>query len=310
MTSDIDPEQLKELFAQAADIAAGVPEPMQDAAFNRALDQLLGHPKSPGPTRDQSKRQGRKQRNKSTSQTDTTPGAGESPAGRLIAEINRTVYPQIFSATTVLDRALHVLRLAEEDFGVELLSAPEIAQILVEKFRLPTTHQAVRQALGARPQYVDTTQVKRGAGGRSVLAYRIMSPGTDFLDGGGTTAATEGSTSSAEQAPKARARRKTTRKRQPSATEATKAGAKSGRANRSPAPSTRKKGPKTALVELISEGFFDEPRLIGDTRERLRHKKGLNFTLQDLSPTLVRLLREGSLDREQNDSGQYEYRRP
>ena len=62
------------------------------------------------------------------------------------------------------------------------------------------------------------------------------------------------------------------------------------------------------LEELIDEGFFNEPRTMAETQERLRHKKGIRYTLQDLSPTFVRLLREGRLDRDRNASGQYEYR--
>lgn len=37
-----DPEKLKAAFTRAAEIAAVVPESMQEAAFHRALDQILG----------------------------------------------------------------------------------------------------------------------------------------------------------------------------------------------------------------------------------------------------------------------------
>jgi len=70
----------------------------------------------------------------------------------------------------------------------------------------------------------------------------------------------------------------------------------------------RRRGPKTVVGELIDEGFFKEPRTIGEAQEQLRHKKGVRYTLQDLSPAFVRLLREGRLDRDRNASGQYEYR--
>jgi flagellar biosynthesis GTPase FlhF len=228
----------------------------------------------------------------------------------LIAKINRTNYPEIFKAPSVLDRALRVLRLAEEDFGVEFLSAPEIAQVLKDKFRLPTTHQAVRQALGARPQFVDTRQVKRGYRGRAVVAYRIMSPGAEFLDAGGTASDEE----TPRRAPKRRqtSRKQTSTKRQSEAGQRERANGASRQAARATSASTSRSrvGPKRALAELIAEGFFDESRTIADAKERLRHKKGLNFKVQDLSPALVRLLREGSLDREQGEGGQYEYRRP
>ena len=316
-SSSPDAERLKQLFAQAAEIAAGVPEAMQDAAFNRALDQLLADTSPPsGQNPDKPARRGAKTPRTAPKKGADMPVSDESPTTRLVAEINRTAYPEIFSVSNALDRSLRILRLADVDFGVEFLSAPEIAQILVEKFRLPTSHQAVRQALGTKPQYVDTTQVFRGSRGRAVLAYRIMSPGIDFLDAGGSAAQEGGSTPSRSRPTKARPKKSKGSRQAASAAEragtnaeAEATGTGKSKKNASTA-SARKKGPKAALTELITEGYFDEPRLIGDARERLRHKKGLSFTLQDLSPALVRLLRERSLDREQNESGQYEYRRP
>jgi hypothetical protein len=303
-----DLKRLRKAFAQAAEIAGAVPEPMQEAAFNRALDEVLGVAPVPEPKADSPEHPARKSRG-GRQPPKTRPEQTEGPAESLIAQINRTNYPEIFSAGSVLDRALRVLRLAEEEFGVEFLSAPEIAQVLKEKFRLPTTHQAVRQALAARPQYVDTQSVKRGSRGRAVVAYRIMSPGADFLDAGGTASE---ETQPAKRAPtrrRAAPRRRSTAKKKSKAEEREQPDA-SGESRSSASTPRSRLGPKRALGELIAEGFFDEPRTIADAKERLRHKKGLSFTLQDLSPALVRLLREGSLDREQGDGGQYEYRRP
>lgn len=42
MTKKAEPD-LKKLFKQAAEIAMQVPESMQDAAFNRALEMLTAH---------------------------------------------------------------------------------------------------------------------------------------------------------------------------------------------------------------------------------------------------------------------------
>jgi hypothetical protein len=80
-------------------------------------------------------------------------------------------------------------------------------------------------------------------------------------------------------------------------------GTKSGRTTK-----RRRRGPKSALEDLVGEGFFSEARTINDAQEQLRHKKGLTFTLQELAPAFVRLLRERQLDRDRNDSGHYEYR--
>ena len=64
------------------------------------------------------------------------------------------------------------------------------------------------------------------------------------------------------------------------------------------------------MTSLITEGFFNKPQTMTATQEYLRHKKGLTFKVSDLSPTFVRLLREGLLDRDRNEAGQYEYKRP
>jgi hypothetical protein len=288
-----DPEELKAAFKRAADIAAVVPESMQEAAFHRALDQILGTAgEQPAASRAPSRR-GQRQTTKTEPEA-----AAEDPAAQLIHGINRTAYPEIASATKVLDRALAVLRLASRDFNIDGLTAPEIAKVLTEKFRQRTTRQAVTQALGAAHTMVDT-----GRRGRTTV-YRIMQPGEDYLEAGGSQARA----GEDGKSPSLRRRRRQSRRRQP----AGRSRASSASEETSPAPRAarggRRRGPKAVLEELISEGFFSEPRTMVETQEQLRHKKGIRYTLQDLSPTFVRLLREGRLDRDRNASGQYEYR--
>jgi hypothetical protein len=64
------------------------------------------------------------------------------------------------------------------------------------------------------------------------------------------------------------------------------------------------------IEALIEEGFFDSPKVISDIQDQLRDKRGAVFKATDLSPALVRLLRENALDRDRNDSNQFEYRVP
>jgi hypothetical protein len=137
---------------------------------------------------------------------------------------------------------------------------------------------------------VDTN--KRG----QTTLYRIMRAGEDYLE-------REDDQHEANATPRGRARERS-RKPGPQAKSSTKTSAQKGIARRT----TRRRGPKAALGDLIDDGFFSEARTINDAQEQLRHKRGLRFTLQELSPSFVRLLREGRLDRDRNDSGQYEYR--
>jgi hypothetical protein len=64
------------------------------------------------------------------------------------------------------------------------------------------------------------------------------------------------------------------------------------------------------IEELIDGGFFASPKAISDIQRQLRNKRGVTFKATDLSPALVRLLRQKSLDRERNDSNQFEYSVP
>jgi hypothetical protein len=69
-------------------------------------------------------------------------------------------------------------------------------------------------------------------------------------------------------------------------------------------------GPKQVVIDLKSKGYFSTKRTISDVRDYLQKKRGHNFTLQDLSPTLLSLVRSGELDRDKNADGQYEYKAP
>lgn len=69
-------------------------------------------------------------------------------------------------------------------------------------------------------------------------------------------------------------------------------------------------GPKQAVLDLKAKGFFSTKRTISDVRDYLQKKRGHSFTLQDLSPTLLSLVRSGELDRDKNADGQYEYKAP
>jgi hypothetical protein len=285
-----DPDELKDAFKRAAEIAAVVPESMQEAAFHRALDEVLGVP-AQGP--EAPKGSTRRRTPPATKRPDEA--ENDDAAARLIDEINRTAYPEIASASKVLDRALALLRLASRDFGIDGLTAPEIAKVLTEKFRQRTTRQAVTQALSAAHTMADT-----GRRGRTTV-YRIMQPGEDYLDAGGS----ESQPTERRSRPSRRGRGRQPKSAGQSRGKSTR---KAKNATTARAGAGRRRGPKTVLGELIDDGFFKEPRTMGDAQEQLRHKRGIRYTLQDLSPAFVRLLREGRLDRDRNASGQYEYR--
>jgi hypothetical protein len=186
-----------------------------------------------------------------------------------------------------------VLKIARDEFSIDGLKASEVAKVLTDKFRLRTTRQRVGQVLDAAGNYVDRLP---GSGG---ARYRVMQPGEDFLAAGGSAPQPRDN----GEVPQRRSRT-TTRRRKGPARKKTSSDSHGKRARSS------KTGPRAALTELVSEGFFNQPRTITDARDQLRSKKGLAFKPTDLSPALVRMLRDGLLDRDRNESGTYEYRVP
>lgn len=67
-------------------------------------------------------------------------------------------------------------------------------------------------------------------------------------------------------------------------------------------------GPKAAIGQLLESGYLRSARTISQIQEELQHRRGHRYAVQELSPALVRSVRDGSLTRERNESGQYEYR--
>ncbi len=274
---------LKELFKQAAEIAAQVPERMQEAAFNRAIDLLTG----PGEDSNKSTPKTKVKKNsRATQQSSPTP-KNDSPAVDLVEIIDSTQHPGVLSAKKVLDRALMVLQIALNEHEIDGLTPTEISTVLTDKFRVSTTSAAVRMALGDVTNLVN--RLPRGKG----FAYRIMGPGEEYLAHLG-----EGESSS----PARRAKTKTKSKR------ATKERATSKASAKSRAKSKTSVGPKATIVSLIDSGYFSQARTGPEIKTYLKNKRGLNFETDQLRMTLLRLVREDKLDRDENPDGSYEYK--
>lgn len=68
-------------------------------------------------------------------------------------------------------------------------------------------------------------------------------------------------------------------------------------------------GPKKILHDLLSSGFFDNSRIISEIIAHIKLKTGHNYKANELSPSLLRILRDGYLAREKNDKGKYEWKK-
>jgi hypothetical protein len=160
-------DDLKELFKKAADIASEVPENMQQIAFTRALDLFLG--KAP----EAKAKTGRKRSaavGKSKEKTE------DASVELILQKLDRTKYPIMDELSDVLDRSLYVLRIAKDELNIDGFIASQIAKILTDKFRLPTSRQAVYARLSTAIKIVDSKPA-----GNATL-FRIMQPGEKYLD--------------------------------------------------------------------------------------------------------------------------------
>jgi hypothetical protein len=288
-------KELEKAFLEAAEIAKQLPKNLQEAGFNRAVEQILG----------KGSRASGGRRSGAGGRANTNKTAEERNISELVEAIDRTAHPDVGATERVGDRALKVLQLAHHHHDVDGLTAGEIATILSRKFRLPTKANSVLKALDRETNAVD---VRSGAGASRV--FHIMAPGESYLErlraGEGVGRRHRGSGRKATKnagerrkkatVSKAPAKEKTTDKKNIT-TEKKATGRKvAGRP-----------GPKAAVGQLLNAGFFRSARTIAEIQEELQHRRGHGYSLQELAPALVRSIRDESLSRERNSEGQYEY---
>ena len=285
---------LKELFKQAAEIAEQVPENMQEAAFNRALEMLTGdtgvNSTSKGSGLSEVTKRKAKKKESATSKQ-------EGSSERLIKAIDSTQHPGIISATKALDRALMVLQIALTEHQIDGLSPTDIATILTDKFRISTTSAAVGMALGRVTTLVNRIPQKNG------FIYRIMGPGQVYLthlkkEGKAVPASTRKPANKKKATAKTKAVKETSVKK---TVEKKKIGKKNAR--------RRKKGATAILDELIQEGFFKSPQTISKIIRHCSTHKAQKFKTNELSTPLTRFVRNAKLKRNENSDAQFEYKK-
>lgn len=272
---------IEDAIKEAAKIAGLVPETLREAAFNKAFDAILNDGASSAPDKKISKKVNKSK----TVQSQTNV---EDPVAILLEHLDRTAHSEVGKASKVLERSLFLLRAARDDLNIDGLSAPQIAQVLTEKFRIKTSRQAVTGALGDAGDKVDLQKKSNS------VFYRLMQPGDDYLESGDFSSPAK---KSPPQKPNA-ATKKTTRKKSISKS---KVSAKK-------TPQKGRPGPGKMLQLLTEDGYFDKLKSINDIvihcEKNLAHK----YSLQDFSTPLRRAIHKGLLQREENKDGQYEYK--
>jgi hypothetical protein len=156
---------------EAAELAQLVPEPLREAAFNPAFEQLIAESEVPVRSTRSSSTGKTSAKRRGASTTPRTTTEAEETATVLISSLSRTDHPEIGTASKALDRALHLLRIANTEHDIDGMTAPQIAKVLTDKFRQRVSRQAINQALDAAGTYVDRTPTSSG------VVYRLMGPG-------------------------------------------------------------------------------------------------------------------------------------
>lgn len=279
-------EEFQELFKRAATIAASVPEAMQEAAFNRALDMLSGNyaPQSQVPTPGA-------QVNK-PGKTAIQGDGGNDPVETLLS-MDRTIAGGVDDEDNALNKGLALLRVAYEHFQIDGLTSPQIAQILTDKFRWRVSRQAITQAFDRAGRLVDPVP------GKGAAKYRLMEAGILYLD-----------TPTDQRKLETSVPRKRSSKNGKQDSGATATGKQSSESPKAGKKKSSRMGPRAAIEGLIASGFFSTPRAIKAMQDELDHNQGLRFKTGDLASTLTRLLRDQKLKRARNADNQYEYVTP
>ena len=161
-------DKLKEIFKEAAEIVSKVPGNMQPVAFSRAIDILLGEAPD---IKTSIKIKGKKD----PASRKVVGRKKDELVEQLLKDIDSTKYPIINKLDKVLERSLLVIKIANDEFKVDGLNAPQVATVLTNKFRLKTTRQAVAMVLKDAGNYVN--RVPDG----KAFKYKIMRPGEEYL---------------------------------------------------------------------------------------------------------------------------------
>lgn len=268
-------KSVQEIIEEAAKAAALAPEHLQEIAFSKAFDALsssddgssAGVMNSPGRVSDTEK--------------------GKSETAVNLDLIDRTSHPEINHENSALNNSLRLLVAARNDLGVDGLTAAEISKTLTEKFRASVTRQTVGRALNSAGRFVN--RFTEGA----AVKFQIMGPGEDYLKSDESSVDVSNSNSKPKKGKKKK--------------QASKKKSNSKPKSKSSVKAKRRIGPDSALRHLLEKGFFKEPKKIGEITATIEKDMGRRFKSSEVSPVLLRYLRNGDLQREKNEDNQYEY---
>lgn len=156
-----------DLAKKARDQVQELDEPYRSIAYETILRDLIQEAKRETPAPVKSKRKM------------SSPESAENAVEAFLTNpVNAAPYSKLFSSRgKLLEKCLGVLKLARDELGVDGLTAPQVSEILVKKFRVSKVHrQSVNRDLGAATEFV--TRLKTDDG----YKYLLMTAGEQRLE--------------------------------------------------------------------------------------------------------------------------------
>jgi len=68
-------------------------------------------------------------------------------------------------------------------------------------------------------------------------------------------------------------------------------------------------GPKAILVKELNSAYFNNPKIVSEIQIYLKHKTGHTYKSDEISTSLLRMLRCGLLKRNKKEKGNYEWKK-
>ena len=156
-----------EIAKRARDQVKELEEPYRSIAYQTVLQDLI-----------QEAKKGRAPPAKSTRKA-VPGGAAENPIQIFLTNpVNAAPYAKLFAARgKLVEKSLALLKLGRDELGIDGLTAPQIYEILVKKFRVARVHrQNVGSDLARATEYV--TRLKTDDG----YKYLLMAAGEQRLE--------------------------------------------------------------------------------------------------------------------------------
>lgn len=244
-------DELKNKVEAAQTAVKDLEEPLKTKAFEIILNKLLSTNTETHTTGHQSL---------------TKSNVHEDEGDRLSDDIDRTAYPVMYKLPNVLDKALYVLFIAKNYYGVDGLSPSQISKILTLKFRLPTTMNAIGMTLMKRGDFVDRSKIQTQGG--TAYKYKIMHAGESHVK------------KILDNPP----------------TEEVKIKKISKTSVENGSKKKRKDGLKEKIILLKDGGFFEKPKEVMEVKKELQ-LKGHSYDIKPVGTALLRLVKKGNLKR-------------